>query len=316
MFWLNIKRVIKAGLVNFWRNGYISVASILIMLITLFAIGSLVFNNALLQTSIAELKQKVDVNVYFITTAKEADILDLKTKLESFPEVSAIEYVSREEALTKFQERHVDDKLILQALEELEDNPLGAVLNIKAKEPSQYESVANYLRQNPALSSDGDPIIDKVNYYQNKVVIDTLNNLISGSQSANAVQMIILVLASIAVTFNTIRLAIYVTREEIGVMRLVGASRLYIQGPFVIVGMLYGLISALLVLVLFYPMTYWYSNFFNPVLLFLVQNNVGKVNLFEYYLANFAEVSLVVVGTGVLLGAISSVLAVRRYLSR
>src|SRR5260221_12584426 len=101
------------------------------MSVTLFVVGSLVFNNALLQSSLSELKQNVDINVYFVTTADESDVLSLKQKLDTFPEVASVQYISREQALAAFKDKHQDDQLILQSLDEVGDNPLGAVLNIK-----------------------------------------------------------------------------------------------------------------------------------------------------------------------------------------
>lgn len=314
MLWLNIKRVLRTGFVSFWRNGFVSVASILVMTITLFVVGSLVFNNALLQSSLEELQGKVDVNVYFITSASEEDVLSLKGTLESFPEVASVDYISREEALERFRARHEDDQLIIQALDEVGENPLGAVLNIKTKEPSQYEGVAEYLKQNPTLSKEGTPLISDVNYYQNKVAIDRLNDIINTSRASSFARTLVLIVASLAVAFNTIRLAIYVTREEISVMRLVGASRMYIRGPFVVAGIIYGAISAVLAIVVFYPVTYWFGPLFYPLPAFLTSESIGDLHLFQYYMSNFFEISFIVIASGLLLGAVSSYLAVRRYL--
>src|SRR5690606_37440365 len=110
-----------AGFVNFWRNGYVSLASVLIMVVTLFTIGSMIFSSAVLNASLAGLQQKVDVNVYFLPSAPESDIVALKTELEALPEVASVEYISREASLANFQERHKDDQTIISALAELEE---------------------------------------------------------------------------------------------------------------------------------------------------------------------------------------------------
>jgi len=104
--WINAKRVVKAGFVGFWRNGFVSLASILVMTITLFAIGSLIFSNALVDQSLDDLREKVDINLYFITEAPEDEMLRLKSTLEGLPEVASVEYIGREEALSRFRERH------------------------------------------------------------------------------------------------------------------------------------------------------------------------------------------------------------------
>ena len=307
MLWTSIKRVIKAGLVNFYRDGFVSLASVLIMTVTLLVIGGGLFLSATLQASLEDLKSKVDVNVYFIGSAKEMDILALAGSLRTLPEVRSVEYISRQEALQNFKKRHERDELTLQALQELPDNPLGAVLNVQAKEPSQYEGIANFLKGDSALSSGTKSIIDEVNYYDNKTSIDKLSGIIRAAERMGMALALLLVVVSIIIAFNTIRLAIYTSREEIGVMRLVGASNKYIRGPFVISGILYGVVSALLTLALLYPLTYYLG--------VSTEAFFSGLNLFRYYLAHFGEFFLIIAGSGVVLGALSSFLAVRRYLN-
>ncbi|PIS04043.1 hypothetical protein COT83_02755, partial [Candidatus Peregrinibacteria bacterium CG10_big_fil_rev_8_21_14_0_10_44_7] len=142
MFWTNTQRIFKSGFVNFWRSGFISLASSLVMVTTLMVIGSLLFLGTLFDSTLTQIKNKVDINVYFVTDAQEEDILALKRSLEALPEVASIDYESREDVLAAFRERHADDQTMLQALDEIGDNPLRAVLNIRAKTPSQYETIA------------------------------------------------------------------------------------------------------------------------------------------------------------------------------
>lgn len=307
MLWVNIKRVVKTGFLNFWRNGFVSLASVLVMTVTLFVIGSVLFLLATLDGSLTELRNKVDVNVYFLTSAPEEDVLSLQKLLRALPEIKAVEYVSREEALQNFKARHTGDERTLQALEELGTNPFGAVLNVRAKEPSEYEGIANFLKGDSALSSGRQVIVDKVNYYNNKAAIDRLTKIIASAEKLGLAVTIALVALSIIIAFNTIRLTIYVAREEISVMRLVGASRRYIRGPFVVSGILYGVFAALLTLIIFYPLTYWLGS--------VTENFFSGVNLFRYYLSHFGQFFGIIAGAGVFLGGVSSYLAVRRYLT-
>ena len=305
MIWTKIKRVCKAGFVNFWRNGFVSLSSVLVMTVTLFVVGTTIFSSALLQGSLTQIKDKVDINVYFTTTAPETDILALQKTLETLPEVAEVTYTSREQALADFKTRHADDQLTLQALDELSENPLGAVLNIKAKNPSEYAGIATFLKGKLALT-DGSSGIDKVNYYQNKEAIDKLTRLIDGSEKIGLAIAIALCLISIIIAFNTIRLIIYISREEISVMKLVGASNKYVRGPFVVSGILYGFASGMLTLVIFFPLTRWLGS--------ATANFFSGINIYTYYLAHFGQFFLILVGVGVVLGAISSALAVTRYL--
>jgi cell division transport system permease protein len=307
MFWIDIKRILRAGFVGFWRNAFVSLASTLVMAFALFVIGALVFLGAMLDTSLTQLRDKVDINVSFLTSAPEAEILDLKSQIEGLPEVLDVQYINREEALSEFRLRHEDDQLILQALDELGDNPLGANLNIKAKETSQYEGIAKFLDSQNALEAGGEnQIIDRINYSQNKVAIDRLNNVIDSIETLSFAVALLLVIISVAMTFNTVRLAIFTAKDEISVMKLVGANNKYVRGPFVVEGALSGIISAFVALILFYPLTLWLG----PA----TEAFFGGISIFDYYLNNFGQIFLIMFTTGIILGGGSSYLAVRRYL--
>ena len=302
----NLKRVLKTGFVSFFRSGFVSFASVLVMVVTLFIIGSLLISGALLESALTLVKDRVDINIYFRTDAREADITNLKNSLIALPEVRTIVYISREQALDDFKERHKDNSLIIDSLEEIGDNPLGASLSIKAREPSQYESIAKFLENDQSLVIDGASIVDKVNFYQNKKIIDRLAKIIASAERLGFAIALLFVVIVVLVTFNTIRLAIYIAREEIAVMRLVGASNWYIRGPFVISGIIYGLIGSVISMGLLYPITSWLGQ--------VTANFFGGVNVSDYYLQNFFQIFLILLATGFALGAVSSFLAVRRYL--
>jgi cell division transport system permease protein len=174
----NIRRIIKSGFINFWRNAVVSLSSIFVMTVALFFIGSIVLLSVFLNSALQSIKDKVDVNVYMTTEAPEAQILALKKDLEALPQVSGIEYISRDQAIEDFNKRHENDYLMKQALEELGENPLGATLNIKAKDTSQYDSINKYLTEDKTYSS----IIFSVNYNKNRIVIDRLTELTQSVQ--------------------------------------------------------------------------------------------------------------------------------------
>lgn len=296
----------RSGFVNFWRNGVVSFAAVLIMTVTLFTLGVLMFMGALLESSLEQIKSKVDINIYFTLDAPEEDIFSLQKTIEALPEVASVAYISRDDALANFRERHKNDQLTLQALDELGENPLPASLGVKAKEVSQYEGIAKFLEGQSALSGGNTRIIDKVNYQQNKVAIERLTKVITGAQKIGFATTLFLILVSIVITFNTIRLAIYTAREEIAVMRLVGAENRYIRGPFIIEGVMYGLFSGIIALILFYPMTLWLGN--------TTEDFFGGLNVLAYYADNFGQIFLIIMSTGIGLGVVSSYLAVRKYL--
>jgi len=306
MLWTKLKRILRTGFFNFWRDSTVSFASVLVMMITLLVISLVSLFGAILDTSLTELRNKIDINVTFVTSASEEDILNIKHSIESLPEVFLATYISRDEALAAFKERHSSDQSILAALDELGENPLGAVLNIKARDPSQYASVAEFLESDNAFSIDGITIIDRVNYFQNKAAIDKLNDIIASADQLGFALALFLAIISVLIAFNTIRLTIYITRDEISVMRLVGASTTYIQGPFVVVGTIYGVVAGILTLLLLLPLTYWLGS--------TTENFFVGFNVFSYFLRHFLEIAFIIMTSGVLIGAFSSILAIRKYL--
>ncbi len=307
MLWINIKRVVRSGFVSFWRNGFVSLSSVLVMTATLFVIGSVIFLIATLDSSLGALKSKVDVSVFLNKSVPEEDIFALKKSIETVAGVKAVEYISAEEFFNNFKKRHENDESALAALQELPDNPLGAVLNISAENPGQYESIVGFLKSDSALASGSRSIISRINYDDNKTAIDRLGKIIVSAEQLGAGLVAILVIISIIISFNTVRLAIYISKDEIGVMRLVGASNKYIRGPFVVSGIMYGAISAIIALLIFYPLTYGLRN--------LTVNFFSGINVYDYYIGNFGQIFGIIFGSGIAIGAVSSYLAVRRYLN-
>ena len=285
----------------------VSWAAVLIMTVTLAVVTSLLLLQAVLSFSLEQIKNKVDVTIYFTPGAPEEKILLLKESISKLPEVAEVNYTSAQEAITIFRERHSDDYPTIQALDEINENPLGAYLNVKAKEISQYESIANFMKSDNVLVLGSANIIDKINYYENKSVIERLNNIIKGAKQLGFVITLLLVIISIAVTLNTIRLTIFISREEISIMRLVGASRIRVQGPFMVEGAIYGLAATILTTLLFLPATAWVGRNLTSFL---------GMNLFQYYTSNLLQIFIIILLSGIILGSVSSLLAVRRYLEK
>ncbi len=301
MIFVKARRVIQSGFNNFWRSPVVSLASVFTMLVTLFVVGSLLLSNAFLNATLQTIQDQVDISVTFNPEAAETEVLALKESLTLLPEVTEVEYLSREQELQSFRERHKDNSLIIQSLDEV-GNPFGARLNIKAANPSQYETIAGFLEARGGEEGSSQ-LIDNVSF--KKDVVDKLLKVIDSSQRIGFAVTLVLVIISILVTINTISLAIYTSREEISVMRLVGASTLYVRGPFMVEGLIAGVIAAIGAVILLYPATIWVRN--------ATTNVYGGINLVAYYVDNFTQIFLILLASGILLGVIASYLAVRKY---
>jgi len=303
--WVGFKRITRSGFVGFWRNAYVSLAAIFVMTVTLFFIGAVLLLSQLLQVSLAQIQDKVDINVYTVPSAAEEDVLQLKRALESLPDVEEVTYTSREQVLANFTDRHQNDELTIQSLEELGENPFGASLSVRARDTSQYEGISEFLEEQQAQENPESPLIDRYNFPQNKAAIDKLTSIINAVERSSFIAMIVLVAATVLITFNTIRLAIYTMRDEISVMRLVGASNMFIRGPFMLQGVMYGLLSGVLTMLILYPIVLWLGP---------ATESFFGLNIFNYYVSEFGMLFGIVVGAGVALGIVSSMLAVARHL--
>ncbi|TXI14010.1 MAG: ABC transporter permease [Polynucleobacter sp.] len=301
------RRIIQAGLRGFYRHRTVSLSSIFILTITLSILASFFFFRAIFDYTLTEIREKVDVRVYFTVDATENQIMDVKAKLAGLPQVKSVIYTSREQALEEFRVKHAGDQLTLQALEELGENPFGASLSVLAKDTSQYEAIAQQLQEGSGFLGDQAASVDKINYYQLKDSIDKLNNIIGWVNTVGFWLSVIFILMSCMIVYNTIRLAIFVYRDEIAVMKLVGASNMFIRGPFVVEAMLYGLVATVITLVLAYPATVWVTK--KTIFFF------EGMNIHAYYMQHFFELALLLLISGVVLAVISSLLAVRKYLS-
>jgi len=271
------------------------------MILAAIVFEGLVLFNVTGKTAITSIQEKIDISVYFKSNASEDGILNIKKSLENLDEVKSVEYVSREMALTEFKARHANDEAITQAIEELDQNPLLASLNVKAKDPNEYKTIANYLEAKTLKDQ-----VEKISFAENQVVIERLVGFIDTLRKGGITLTLFLAFLAIVVTFNTIRLAIFSASDQIGIMRLVGASNAFIRGPFLVEGLAYGLISAIISFLLMIPLISFISPYVNSF--------IPEINLMMYWGANVAALlfyqALFCVGLGIL----SSYIAIRKYL--
>lgn len=296
-----LSRIFKYGWQNFSRGKWLSVATLVIIVLALVVFESLIIFTVITKTSLSLLQEKIDISVYFKPRTAEDDILKVKKAIEALPETAAVEYVSRDKALALFKETHKNDAAISQALAELNENPLSPVLNIKAKKPDQYAVIAGELEQ-----SSWKPITQKITYRQNQTIIDRLSKVIDITNRVGLILTVLLTLTAIVITFNTVSLAIYSNREEIGIMRLVGAPNSLISGPYMVEGIIYGVMGAAISLLIFWPAVYWGA----PYLKYFLTD----LDLRTYFFTHFFALVGYQLLFGIALGVISSNFAIQKYL--
>ena len=295
---INFKRILKAGWQNFSRDGGIAVATIFVLVLAIFLVSTIFLSKDISQFLIASLQEKADISVYFKEFVLEDDILKIKEKLSQVPEVKNVEYVSKEEAIKRLVAKHPQ---LIESVQETEGMLRLSSLNVNVFEANQYQPVMNFLE-----SSNFKDYIDKVDYYERRPVIERIFSLTSLFSKIGISLSIVLIITAILVTFNTIRLAISNQKEEIKIQRLVGASNWFIRGPFLVQGAISGLIAVLISALIFSSICW----FLSPKIEFFF----AGLNLFHLFIKNFWVLLLIQFASGILLAAISSTIAIRKYL--
>jgi cell division transport system permease protein len=296
----NFKRIFNAGAVNFWRNGWLSTATVGVMVLALLMVMLLIFILIFTYNLSSELQNKVDISAYFKPDTKESSILRAKEDLEGLAQVKSVSYVSQDDALYNFKEKHKNDPVSLQALAELENNPFEASLNVSSKDIKDYQFINDY------IYGHYQDILDNVNYPENQSVINKISSFITGIRIAGFVITIVLALIALLVSFNTIRLVIYTSREEISIMRLVGATNWFVRGPFLVNGFLQGIIASFFALLISWPIIYYFSP---KIKIFMPSTDFNY-----YFTSHLFIVYLILLFTGIGIGVLGSALAIRRYL--
>ncbi len=297
----SFKRVWDAGWINFKRNSYLTLGTTGVMVLVLLLFSGLMAVNFISSKIVSMLEDKVDITAYFKTDASEEEILKIKGDLTGLSEVKNVGYISKDQALKEFKAKHAGDALIQESLSELGTNPLQPSLNIKASDSSHYASIVKFLEANKFRS-----LIDKINFYENEQVINRVESISRGLQNWGFMVTMVLAMVAVLVTFNTIRLTIYNQRHEIEIMKLVGGSNWHIKAPFLVEGGLYGVFSAIVTGVIFYPLVYFVS----PKVSVLMPG----ASLFGYFISNSVQYVFLIFSAGILLGVTSSFVAIRRFL--
>jgi cell division transport system permease protein len=303
----NIQRIFKTGLSLFRRNVFLGLSSVSVTVVTLTVILALFFTQAILSASLHAIESRVDITLYISDSADDSAINDIKTNLELMPEVKNVEFFSKEEALVLFRERNKGDSITNEALEEISKNPLPASFVIHAKDTAQYDAIINKLENESTFLEQNKSFITKINFARSKQVIDKILVLRDGVNKFGYTLTLIFIIIAILVTFNTVKLSIYTMKDEIDVMRLVGASSNYIRGPFIVAQALYSLVAGLITLVIFLGLTYILRD---TLTVFF------GVDLFDYYIKNIFQIAGIVLFSGLILGTLSSLFAVGRYLRK
>lgn len=299
---LKLWRTFQEGQANFRRNGWLTFATVSVLTLSLFIVSLSFLIGATTHLVLQTMRDKVNVSVSFNPDVTEDRIMEIQRELAKYKkEIASVEYVSRDNALKQFLAESGNDPVIAKAVEEIGENPLLASLVIKAVTPEDYPLIVEQI-QKSTFQND----ISRINYAKNRKIFDRLDYINKTVKSVGLMLGAVFVLVAVLITFNTIRITIYSHRQEFEIMRLVGASNIYVRMPFVFEGALYGLTAALVTIALVSGIAYYLSP--------LTQGAVPQGNFMNFYWDYFWYTLGGVILLGISLGVVSSVIAIRRYL--
>jgi len=298
---LILGRTFKEGIKNFVKNGLLSLAAVSVLTISLLVGGILFITSETASQLLKDIESKVNVTIHFKSDVEENDILEVKKELENYSEVDGVEYISKEQALETFKKNNANRPAVMQALEVVEGNPLPASLVVRTHDPSQYETVVEYVAK-ASFKED----VREINFERHKEIIAKLVKITSEVKKAGMVIAGFFAVVAALLIFNTIRIAIFTHRQEIEIMRLVGASNTYIRLPFIYEGIIYGLSSSVISMTLLFFAVKYGTPYVSKI--------IPSKDLLSFYYENIGMMFSVQLGVGILLSVFTSIVAIRRYL--
>lgn len=302
---ITAKRIFKNGFVSFGRNVWLAIAAIAMMAVTLTILLFLIISNATLKASVDQITSKIDVTVYLKDSTKQTQVDELTNQLKALPNVRSVSYTSKFQALETYRQNNASNANLLGAISEI-NNPLPASLDIQPKDTNQLQSIKDFLDK-PSSQA----LYTSTSYSgTRKQAVDKITKASHFFQQAGIVGIVVFVMVSMMIIFNTIRMTIFNRREELTIMRLLGATTWYIRGPFVVETMVYGIIAAVVSIIVCWGLFHIASSTLQVSTLGLL--NVGYSS--SYIHENFSAIVGGQILIGMLIGAISSIIATRRYL--
>ena len=299
---LSFLRIVKFALQDIGRNFSLSFMTVLILVLMLLSINTLVAVHVLTEKAVSSVKEQLSVSIHFRQDVKDEQATEVQSFINSFPAVTSVEFLNRDEVLQQFKDIHKENPDILSSLNELGDNPFGPTMIITTREPSDYEKVIT------AISvPEYEGIIESKTFQDTQKAIDRIGSITAQVQKFVFVLTGLFGIISFLVIFNTIRVAIYTQRIEISIKKLVGASNWFVRGPYLIEALVFTFLSVILTFVIMYFVVQFIDPFVSVVF-------SSEKFLTNYFLSHILVLAGAEFGIVLLLTFVTSFLAMRRYL--
>jgi cell division transport system permease protein len=305
--WLTFVRMCRYGVNNFSRNAWLTIAATAVMTITLLVVFVTLSARSVLVDTVGEIRDKVDMSIYVKKDISNDDIKTIQSGLEKLTSsVRGVTFVSSEQARQDFAQSEKASSSTLNAINE-STNEFPGIFRIKPVDINKTDELRKFVATNSTLKANIDPKREPSFAGQRRDAIESIGRWVGFAEKAGIIASIIFMAISSLIVFNTIRMAIFNRKDEIQMMKLIGADRNFIRGPFVVEAVVYGFIAAVL------------ATAIGVTLLFTTKDKLidydvaiqGTIDFTTTYLG-FVLLGMIVLGA--IIGIISSLLATRRYL--
>lgn len=303
-----LARIVKSGLIGFTRNLSLAAAAIAVMTITLTIILFSLLASATLDNTISQIRAKVNISIYLKDGIDQGAVNDFMSQIRGRSNVKDVKYISKAQALEQYKQDNAGNQTLINAAN-LTNNPLPASIEIIPNDINNIQQIKDFIDQ-PQYVALQDPQAGTSYSGDRKQAIDKIAKATKVIKESGVAAVLIFSFVSVIIIFNTIRMAIFNRREEIKIMRLLGAYKSYIHGPFVVEGVVYGILSAFLSISAIYVLFIGSSNT-------LQASSFGLFDISytdKFYKSHFWIILLSQLVIGILIGSISSAVATRRYL--
>lgn len=298
---LSLFRIIKFSFQDIFRNIWLTIITVTILVIALFSVNMLITIRLISDNAVLAVKEKINISLYIKADTPETEIIALKNKISGFDKVRDVTYISKQNALDSFREKYKNNQSVLVALKELGRNPLSPSLTISPKDFNNSNLLINELKM---LDNQ---IIESRDFSDNTIILEKINNITKRVNQVGLIIIALFILTSLLIVYNTIRVAIYTHRQEIEIMRLVGASNFFIYMPYICSALVYSLLSVLIIIAIFYP----FLSLLQPYLeIFFTDYNI---NILAYFVNNFAFIFGIQFIAIMIINSLTSLFAVRKY---
>lgn len=304
--WLTFVRMCRYGVNNFSRNAWLTVAATAVMTITLLIVFITVAARQTLVNSIDDIRDKVDMSVYLKTDVSDEAVTQIFTDMNNLESVTKVDYITPEQARENFAEDNSGDADTLSALNEA-INKFPGTMRVKLVDINDTSELENFVNTDPVVQENIDPNREPSFAGERRSAIKNIGKAVDFADRAGLVATIVFVTISSLIVFNTIRMAIFNRRDEIEMMKLIGADKSFIRGPFIVEAIVYGFVAALIATAIGLGMLFSAQGK-------LLQYGVAVTPTIDFVVTYIGFVVLGMILLGAIIGIISSMLATRRYL--